>query len=149
MNVPLLDLKAQYAAIREDVRDAIDRVFESQRFVLGAEGQALEEAIARYCQTEFAIGCASGSDALLLALMSCGVGDGDEVITTPFSFFATASAITRLGARPVFVDVDEQTYNLKPSLVADAITERTRAIVPVHLYGQCAEMDPLIELAGR
>ena len=148
MKVPLLDLQAQYATIRADVRAAIDRVFESQQFVLGAEVQALEAEIARYSQTKFAIGCASGSDALLLALMSCGIGDGDEVITTPFSFFATASAITRLGARPVFVDVDEQTYNLNPSLVADAITERTGAIVPVHLYGQCAEMDPLIELAG-
>src|SRR5882672_7799289 len=148
MKVPLLDLQAQYATIRDDVRAAIDRVFESQQFVLSAEVQALEEEIARYSQTKFAVGCASGSDALVLALMSCGVGDGDEVITTPFSFFATASAITRLGARPVFVDVDEQTYNLNPSLVADAITERTKAIVPVHLYGQCAEMDPLIELAG-
>ena len=148
MKVPLLDLQAQYATISDDVRAAIDRVFESQQFVLGAEVQALEEEIARYSQTKFAVGCASGSDALLLALMSCGVKGGDEVITTPFSFFATASAITRLGARPVFVDVDEQTYNLKPSLVADAITERTKAIVPVHLYGQCAEMDPLIELAG-
>ncbi len=148
MKVPLVDLKAQYATIRDEVRAAIERVFESQQFVLGAEVQALEEEIARYSQTKFAIGCASGSDALLLALMSCGVGDGDEVITTPFSFFATASAITRLGARPVFVDIDEQTYNIRPSLVTDAITERTKAIVPVHLYGQCAEMDPLIELAG-
>jgi dTDP-4-amino-4,6-dideoxygalactose transaminase len=148
MKVPLLDLPAQYATIRDDVRAAIDRVFESQQFVLSAEVQVLEEEIARYSQTKFAIGCASGSDALLLALMSCGVGDGDEVITTPFSFFATASAITRLGARPVFVDIDEQTYNIRPSLVADAITARTKAIVPVHLYGQCAEMDPLIELAG-
>jgi len=149
MKVPLLDLQAQYATIRDDVRAAIDRVFDSQQFVLSAEVQALEEEIARYSQTKFAVGCASGSDALLLALMSCSVGDGDEVITTPFSFFATASAITRLGARPVFVDIDEQTYNIRPSLVADAITERTKAIVPVHLYGQCAEMDPLIELAGR
>src|SRR5258707_3149421 len=148
MKIPLLDLQAQYATIRDDVRAAIDRVFESQQFVLSAEVQALEEEIARYSQTKFGVGCASGSDALLLALMSCGVGDGDEVITTPFSFFATASAITRLGARPVFVDIDEQTYNFRPSLAADAITERTKAIVPVHLYGQCAEMDPLIELAG-
>src|SRR6266849_9105108 len=148
MKVPLLDLQAQYATIRDDVRAAIDRVFESQQFVLSAEVQALEEEIARYSQTKFGVGCASGSDALLLALMSCGVGDGDEVITTPFSFFATASAIARLGARPVFVDIDEQTYNIRPSLVTDAITERTKAIVPVHLYGQCAEMDPLIELAG-
>jgi dTDP-4-amino-4,6-dideoxygalactose transaminase len=148
MKVPLLDLQAQYATIRDDVRAAIDRVFESQQFVLSAEVQALEEEIAGYSQTKFAIGCASGSDALLLALTSCGVGDGDEVITTPFSFFATASAITRLRAQPVFVDIDEQTYNIKPSLVADAINARTKAIVPVHLYGQCAEMDPLIELAG-
>lgn len=146
MKVPLLDLPAQYATIRDEVRAAIDRVFESQQFVLGAEVQALEEEIARYSQTKFAIGCASGSDALSLALMSCNVSAGDEVITTPFSFFATASAITRLGARPVFVDVDEQTYNIRPSLVADAITERTKAIVPVHIYGQCAEMDPLIDL---
>ncbi len=148
MNVPLLDLQAQYATIRDEVRAAIDRVLESQQFVLGAEVQVLEEEIARYSQTKFAVGCASGSDALLLALMSCDVGDGDEVITTPFSFFATASAITRLGARPVFVDVDERTYNINPSLVAEAITEKTKAIVPVHLYGQCAEMDPLIELAS-
>ena len=145
--VPLLDLQAQYETIRDDVRSAIDRVFDSQHFVLGAEVQALEEEIARYSQTKFAIGCASGSDALLLALMSCDVGAGDEVITTPFSFFATAGAIARLGAQPVFVDIDERTFNLDPSLVAAAITERTRAIVPVHLYGQCAEMDPLIELS--
>jgi dTDP-4-amino-4,6-dideoxygalactose transaminase len=149
MKVPLLDLQAQYATIRDEVRAAVDRVFESQQFVLSSEVQALEEEIARYSQTKFAIGCASGSDALLLALMSCGVGDGDEVITTPLSFFATASAITRLGARPVFVDVDPQTYNPNSSLVAEAITERTKAIVPVHLYGQCAEMDPLIELSRQ
>src|SRR5256886_12722176 len=136
MKVPLLDLQAQYATIRDDVRAAIDRVFDSQQFVLSAEVQALEEEIARYSQTRFAIGCASGSDALLLALMSCGLGDGDEVITTPFSFFATASAITRLGARPVFAEVDEQTYNLKPSHVAVTFTGRTRATVPVPLYGQ-------------
>ncbi len=147
--VPLLDLQAQYETIRDDVRSAVDRVFDSQHFVLGAEVQALEEEIARYSQTKFAIGCASGSDALLLALMSCNVGAGDEVITTPFSFFATAGAIARLGAQPVFVDIDERTFNLDPSLVAAAITERTRAIVPVHLYGQCAEMDPLIELSRQ
>ena len=149
MNVPLLDLKAQYAAIREDVRDALDRVFESQRFVLGAEGQSLEAAIARYCQTEFAIGCASGSDALLLALMSCGVGAGDEVITTPFTFFATAAAVTRLGARPVFVDIDEPTFNMDPARVEAAISSRTKAIIAVHLYGQCADMKPLLEAAAR
>lgn len=149
MKVPLLDLQAQYETIRDEVRAAVDRVLDSQHFVLGPEVQALEEELARYCKTKFAIGCASGSDALLLALMSCGVGAGDEVVTTPFSFFATASAITRLGARPVFVDIDEQTYNMDPALVADAITERTRAIMPVHLYGQCAHMTPLIELSEK
>src|SRR3984893_12787247 len=144
--VPLLDLRAQFETIRDEVLGAIRRVFDSQQFVLGAEVEELEEEIARYSQTKFAIGCASGSDALLLALMSCGIGQGDEVITTPFSFFATAAAITRLGARPVFVDIDARTFNLSPSLVAAAVTERTRAIIPVHLYGQCAEMNPLIEL---
>ncbi len=143
--VLLLDLQAQYETIRDEVRAAVDRVLDSQQFVLGAEVQALEEEIARYSQTKFAIGCASGSDALLLALMSCGVGAGDEVITSPFSFFATASTITRLGARPVFIDIDERTFNLNSALVDAARTERTKAIVPVHLYGQCAEMDPLIE----
>ncbi|HYR75278.1 MAG TPA: DegT/DnrJ/EryC1/StrS family aminotransferase [Pyrinomonadaceae bacterium] len=147
MKVPLLDLQAQYQTIRDEVRLAVDRVFESQQFVMGAEVQALEEQIAEYSQTKFAIGCASGSDALLLALMSCEVGKDDEVITTPFSFFATASAIARLGARPVFVDIDERTFNINPSLVGEKITARTKAIVPVHLYGQCAEMDPLIELS--
>jgi dTDP-4-amino-4,6-dideoxygalactose transaminase len=144
--VPLLDLQAQYETIRDEVRRAVDRVFDSQHFVLGAEVQVLEEEIARYSRTKFAIGCASGSDALLLALMSCGVGSGDEVITTPFSFFATGGAIARLGARPVFVDIDQQTFNIDPSLVAAAITDHTKAIMPVHLYGQCAEMNPLIEL---
>ena len=147
--VPLLDLQAQYETIRDEVRAAVDRVLDSQQFVLGSEVQAFEEEIARYSQTKFAIGCASGSDALLLALMSCGVGTGDEVITTPFSFFATASTITRLGARPVFVDIDERTLNLNPSLVEAACTERTKAIVPVHLYGQCTEMDPLIGLSQQ
>jgi dTDP-4-amino-4,6-dideoxygalactose transaminase len=146
--IPLLDLRAQYATIRDEVRTAIDRVFDSQEFVDGGEVKALEEEIARFSQTKFAIGCASGSDALLLALMSCGIGAGDQVITTPFTFFATGSAITRLGAQPVFVDIDERTYNINPALVERAITEKTKAIMPVHLYGQCAEMDRLIEL-GR
>lgn len=148
-NVPLLDLRAQYETIRDEMRVAVDRVFDSQHFVLGGEVQMLEEEIARYSQTKFAIGCASGSDALLLALMSCDVGAGDEVITTPFSFFATAGAITRLGAKPVFVDIDERTFNLNPALVSDAVTERTRAIIPVHLYGQCAEMDPILEVSRQ
>ena len=148
MNVPLLDLKAQYARIREEVRVAVDRVLESQQFVLGLEGKTLEDELARYCQTEHAIGCASGSDALLLALMSCGVSTGDEVVTTPFTFFATAAAVTRLGARPVFVDIDERTFNLDVARVSDAISPHTRAIIPVHLYGQCVDMKPLIEIGA-
>ncbi|HSK65202.1 MAG TPA: DegT/DnrJ/EryC1/StrS family aminotransferase [Pyrinomonadaceae bacterium] len=149
MNVPLLDLKAQYAALRDDLRQAVERVMDSQRFVLADEVRELENSIAAYCQTKHAIACASGSDALLLALMALDLKAGDEVITTPFSFFATAAAITRLGARPVFVDIDPHTYNLDTSRVAEAVTERTKAIMPVHLYGQCAHMDPLVELSER
>src|SRR5438046_10601673 len=117
MRVPLLDLQAQYATIRDEVRAAVDGVFASQQFVLGAEVQALGEAIARYSQTKFAIGCASGSDALLLALMSCGGGEGDEVIASPSSFVATASSITRLRGRAVLGDLDEKTYSLTPALI--------------------------------
>jgi dTDP-4-amino-4,6-dideoxygalactose transaminase len=146
MNVPLIDLRAQYASIRESVREAVDRVFESQHFVMGPEVAALEAEVAAYCQTREAIGCASGSDALLLALMALNVGPETEVITTPFSFFATASAIARLGARPVFVDIDPLTYNLNVDLVEVAITERTRVVLPVHLYGQCADMDQIMAL---
>lgn len=149
MNVPLVDLQAQYASLRGEVRAAVDRVLESQRFVLGDEVRRLENSLAEYCQTKHAVGCASGSDALLLALMALDVGEGDEVVTTPASFFATASAIARVGARPVFVDIDRLTYNLDVSRVADAITSRTKAFIPVHLYGQCAEMDPLLALAER
>ena len=149
MNVPLFELKAQYAAVRNEVRDALERIFNSQQFVLGPEGEGLEEEIGRYCQTRFAIGCASGSDALLLALMSCGIGGGDEVITTPFTFFATGAAITRLGARPIFVDIDAHTYNLDVARVEAAISPRTKAIIAVHIYGQCVDMQPLLELAGK
>ncbi len=148
-SISLINLPAQYATIRDEVRRAVDRVFETQHFVLSSEVKALEAEIAEYCQTKFAIGCASGSDALLLALMALGVGPGDEVVTTPFTFFATASAITRLGARPVFVDIDERTFNLNPDLVEKAITAKTKAIVPVHMYGQCADMDPLLEISRR
>ena len=146
MQVPLFDLKSQFAPIRDEVRVAVDRVFESQGFVLSEEVAALEEEVAAYCQTKYAIGCASGSDALILALMSLGLGPGDEIITSPFTFFATGSAITRFGARPVFVEIDPRTYNLDPALAAKAVTENTRAIVPVHIYGQCAEMDALLAL---
>jgi len=148
MNVPLLDLQAQYVSLRDGLHQAIERVMASQRFVLGDEVRELEASIADYCQTKHAIGCASGSDALLLALMALDLKPGDEVVTTPFSFFATVAAITRLGAAPIFVDIDPQTYNLDTARVADAITPRTKAIMPVHLYGQCAEMDPLLELVA-
>jgi dTDP-4-amino-4,6-dideoxygalactose transaminase len=149
MNVPLLDLQAQYASLRDDVRPAIERVLESQRFVLGDEVRRLETSIAEYCHAKYAVGCASGSDALLLALMALDVKSGDEIVTTPFSFFATGSCIARLGARPVFVDIDPATYNIDVSQVADVITSRTKAIIPVHIYGQCAEMDPLLALGER
>jgi dTDP-4-amino-4,6-dideoxygalactose transaminase len=147
MNVPLLDLQAQYVSLRDELQQAVERVMSSQRFVLGDEVRGLESSIAEYCQTKHAVGCASGSDALLLALMALDVKAGDEVITTPFSFFATAACIARLGARPVFVDIDPRTYNIDTSRVADAITPRTKAIMPVHLYGQCALMDPLLDLS--
>ena len=146
MKVPLIDLQAQYASVRGEVRHAVDRVFETQQFVMGPEVAALEAEVAAYCQTNEAIGCASGSDALLLALMALDVGADDEVITTPFSFFATASAIARLGARPVFVDIDPITYNLSVDAISAAITSRTRVVIPVHLYGQCAEMDQILSL---
>ena len=147
MKVPLLNLQAQYVSLRDDVRNVVDQVFESQHFVLGEHGRALEKVIAEYSQTRHAIGCASGSDALLLALMALDVSSGDEVITTPFTFFATAAAITRLGAKPLFVDIDRSTYNLDATKISAAITTRTKAIMPVHLYGQCADMDPLVEIS--
>ena len=146
MKVPLIDLQAQYVSVRDSIREAVDRVFETQQFVMGPEVAALEAELAAYCQTNEAIGCASGSDALLLALMALNVGPEDEVITTPFSFFATASAIARVGARPVFVDIDPLTYNLNVDAIEAAITSRTRVVIPVHLYGQCAEMDRILAL---
>lgn len=149
MNVPLLDLQLQYALVRDEVRQAVDRVLESQRFVLGDEGRKLETSIAAYVETKHAVACASGSDALLLALMALDVGSGDEIITTPFTFFATGAAVTRLGARPVFVDIDPRTYNLDTSRVADLINSHTKAILPVHIYGQCADMDPLLDIGER
>jgi dTDP-4-amino-4,6-dideoxygalactose transaminase len=149
MKVPLLDLRAQHESLRDELLAAIQRVMDAQQFVLGPEVQAFEEEIARYTKTRHAIGCASGSDALLLALLALGVGAGDEVITSPFTFFATASSIARVGARPVFVDIDPLTYNIDPAVIEAAITPRTRAIMPVHLYGQCAEMDPLLEISER
>jgi dTDP-4-amino-4,6-dideoxygalactose transaminase len=149
MKVPLLDLRAQYATLREATLAAVARVFESQGFVLGREVSALEEEIALYSRVRHAVGCANGSDALLLALMALDVRAGDEVITTPYSFFATAGSIARLGARPVFVDIEPRTYNLNVEQIESAITERTRAVMPVHLYGQCADMNAVHRVADR
>ena len=149
MNVPLLDIKQQNEALRSEIEAALGRVLDTNAFILGDEVKALETEIAEYCQTKFAIGCASGSDALLLGLMALDVKEGDEVITTPYSFFATVSAITRLGATPVFVDIDPLTYNLDISQIKAKITDRTKAVQPVHLYGQCANMDDLRQICTK
>ena len=149
MKVPLLDLTEQNQKLRPEIEAALGRVLDSNGFILGSEVKALEGELAAYCGTKHAIGCASGSDALLLALMALDVRAGDEVITTSYSFFATVSAITRLGAVPVFVDIDPATYNLDISQIESKITERTKAIQPVHLYGQCVDMAALREVASK
>lgn len=149
MKIPMLDLKAQHAKIANEVRAAIEGVLESQQLILGPEVAAFEREIASYCGAAHGVGCASGSDALLLALMACGVGQGDEVITTPFTFFATAGSVVRLGARPVFVDIEPGTFNIDTRRLREAISERTRAIMPIHLFGQCADMDAINEAASE
>ena len=151
LRVPALDLRAQYATIRDDVRAAVDRVFENQAFILGEEVDSLERELAAYCDARFAIACGSGSDALLLALMADDIGPGDEVICPAFTFFATAGAVARLGARPVFVDIDPVTCNLDPAATraAAARCTRLRAILPVHLYGAAADMDALLAIANE
>jgi dTDP-4-amino-4,6-dideoxygalactose transaminase len=146
---PFLDLKAQFATIRDEIMAAVTRVMESQQFIMGPEVSALEQEIKPQTGCEYVFGCASGSDALLLALMALEVGPGDEVITIPFTFVATAGSIARLHARPVFVDIDPHTYNLDPQKVEAAITPRTKAIIPVHLFGLSADMDPIIAIANR
>ncbi len=147
--VPLCDLQALHTPLAEEIRTAIDRVIESQYFIMGPEVRELEEQIAEYCNIAHAVSCSSGTDALLLALMALDVGPGDEVITTPFTFFATAGAISRLGARPVFVDIESDGFNIDPNLIEFAITRKTKAIIPVHLFGQMAEMDPILDIAAR
>jgi dTDP-4-amino-4,6-dideoxygalactose transaminase len=147
--VPFIDLVAQHQTIASEIHEAVDRVFSSQAFILGDQVAQFEEKAAAYCDARDAIGCASGTDALILALMALDIGPGDEVITSAFTFFATASAIHRVGARPVFADIDPVSMNLDPAKVEQAITPKTRAILPVHLFGQCAEMEPLWRIAVR
>ena len=149
MNIPLLDLKAQYASIKTEVNAAIQEVLESQHFILGPKVDQCEKAIAAYSKCSHGIGVSSGSDALLACLMAENIGPGDEVITTPYTFFATVGAISRLGATPVFVDINPATYNMNVSQIAAKITKKTRAIIPVHLYGQIADMDPVMQLAEQ
>ncbi len=148
-SVPLLDLKAQYTTIRDEIHEAMDRVIESQHFIGGPEIDALEQEIAAYSQSAYGIGVSSGTDALLVTLMAIGIQPGDEVITTPYTFFATGGSIVRLGGRPVFVEIDPQTYTLDPAGLEAAITPRTRAIMPVHLFGQVAGMDRIMDLAQQ
>ncbi len=149
MNIPLLDLKAQYATIKPEVDAAIAEVLESQHFILGPKVEQCEKAIANYSTCAFGVGVSSGSDALLACLMAENVGPGDEVITTPYTFFATAGAIARLGATPVFVDIDPVTYNIDVRKIAAAVTSKTRVIIPVHLYGQMADMDAIMQIANQ
>ena len=155
MNVPLLDLKAQYKGIKEDITRALEEICESQYFILGPHVADLEKRVAEYCGSPHAVGVSSGSDALIISLMAAGVEQGDRVLTTPYTFFATAGAIARVGATPVFADIDPETYNLSPAACRKAIESMPaaeqaalKAVMPVHLYGQCAEMDPILETAA-
>src|SRR3954466_15460685 len=149
MNVPLLDLKAQYLSIKAEIDNAVAEVLHSQHFILGPKVKECERAIAQYSRCSHGVGVSSGTDALVACLMAEGIGPGDEVITTPFTFFATVGSIARVGAKPVFVDIDPRTYNINPTLLEAAVTPRTKAIMPVHLYGQMADMDPIMSIAAK
>jgi dTDP-4-amino-4,6-dideoxygalactose transaminase len=156
VKVPLLDLRAQYATLKEEILAVTREVYESQQFILGPKVKELEEKIAAYCGCSHAVGVSSGTDALLIALMTAGLGQGDLVVTTPFTFFATVGSITRVGAAPVFVDIDRATYNMDPTKLASTLAglsgtarSRVKAIMPVHLFGQCADMEPILETAKK
>jgi dTDP-4-amino-4,6-dideoxygalactose transaminase len=145
--IPFFDLSVQFKSIENEIKSAMDEVFQSQQFILGPNVEALEKIIAHYCRTQYAVAVASGSDALLLSLMAAGIGNGDEVLLPSFTFFATAGSVSRLGAIPVFVDIDQETYNMAPSKIEEKVTPRTKAILPVHLFGQCADMNPILQIA--
>ncbi len=147
--VPLLDLKKQYATVKDEILRVTAEVYESQGFILGPRVDAFERAIAAYVGTKHAIGMSSGTDAQLAVMMALGIGPGDDVVTSPYTFFASAGAVARLGARPVFVDIEPETFNLDPASLEKALTPKTRLIQPVHLYGQCADMDPIRDVAKR
>lgn len=149
MNIQMVDLITQYKKIKPEIDDAIHRVLDSGHYILGKEVGEFEAAAAKYLGTRHGIGCASGTDALQVALMALGVGPGDEVITTPFTFVATAEVIALLGAKPVYVDIDPMTFNIDPAAIEPAITSKTKAIIPVHLYGHSADMDPIMEIARK
>ena len=149
MAVPLLDLTGQYQAMKKEIMAEIEAVCDSQRFIHGPKVEKFEEEVAAYCGCDYAVGVTSGSDALIIALMVEGIGAGDEVITTPFTFFATVGAIARVGATPIFADIDPVTFNIDPKKLEEKITPRTKAVIPVHLFGQCADMEPIMEISRR
>ncbi|WHZ02384.1 DegT/DnrJ/EryC1/StrS family aminotransferase [Neobacillus sp. YX16] len=149
MRVPMLDLSEQYNGLREEIIHTLDEVMGSSKFILGDHVRKIEASVAEFANAKHGIGVANGSDALHIALQACGVKEGDEVITTPFTFFATAGAVARAGAKPVFVDIEPDTFNIDPSKIEAAITDKTKAIIPVHLYGQSSDMDPIMEIAKK
>ena len=149
LNIPMVDLKGQYQTLKQEIDAGIQDVLDATSFILGPNVQALEKEVADYCGVKHAIGVASGTDALHLALLSAGIGPGDEVITSPFTFIATAEAISYVGAKPVFVDVNPDTFNIDPALIEAAITDKTKAVLPVHMFGQSADMGPIADICKK